>query len=100
MAINTLEMGFFDDLLRGGGRVLKTPEQVAEELKFHIQKELDAQLVQSPFTVDELPLDSFQRQNTLQTDNDDGQNDPNNTATQSLSPPPRGPLRKIKQWLG
>jgi hypothetical protein len=100
MAINTLEMGFFDDLVRGGSRVLKTPEQVAEEFKFHIQKELDAQLVQSPFTVDDIPIDSFQRQNTPQTDNDDDQNGSNNTATKPLPPPPRVPLRKIKQWLG
>jgi hypothetical protein len=101
MALNALELGFFDELLRGGSKALKTPEQLATDLKNHAQKEIDAQFLQNPFTADDIPLDSFQKQNTKPTDTDDD-NDPN-TPPVPIKPKPLLPTtvpQKIKQWLG
>jgi hypothetical protein len=97
MAINALEIGLFDNLVRGGSKALKTPEQLAADLKNHAQKEIDAQFLQNPFTADDIPIDSFQRQN--QPDDDD----PNNPKKKPIQPLPALPIgvpQKIKQWLG
>ena len=100
MAINALEIGLFDNLVRGSSKALKTPEQIAAELKNHAQKEIDAQFLQNPFTVDDIPpIDSFQRQNQP-SDDDDDPNNPKKKPTRPLPPLPIGVPTKIKQWLG
>jgi hypothetical protein len=98
MAINALEIGLFENLVRGSSKAIKTPEQVAAELKFHIQKEIDAQFLQNQFTANDIPpIDSFQRQN--QPDDDDP-NNPKKKPKQPLPTLPIGVPPKIKQWLG
>ena len=103
MALNALEIGLFEDLVRGSSKTLKTPEQVAAELKLHIQKEIDAQFLQNPFTADDIPIDSFQRQNQKNDDNDDNATtNPNKKPNQPSSPLPvgMGIPQRMKQWLG
>jgi hypothetical protein len=99
MALNTLEIGFFEDLVRSEAKALKPPEQIATELKNHIQKEIDAQFLQNPFTVDDLPIDSFQPQNTTETDDNDQKKSNTKPSKQSSKSPIVLP-KKIKQWLG
>ena len=112
MALNALEMNFFEGLLRGANRNTKalteitpTPDQLADELKAHAQKELDAQWIQNPFTLDDLPTDAFQRRQS--TDNDDNNDDddddnPNTPKKPKKLPPILTPAlpQRVKQWLG
>ena len=110
MALNALEMNFFEGLLRGANRQAKTlselappPDQFTEELKAHAQKELDAQWIQNPFTLDDLPTDAFQRrQSTDNDDNNDNDDNPNTPKKPKKLPPILTPAlpQRVKQWLG
>jgi hypothetical protein len=83
MDFNPIEQTFLRNCTKIITKTLEQPEQVATELKNHLQKELDSQLLQSPFTLDDLPFDAFQHQNPTQsdTDNQAKQNPPKQQTT-------------------